>query len=59
MSVEPTNPSPSFWSLFTGTAPERAPDNRILLRAASAAQHAVDYIRGKNVTARTSESIAA
>ena len=34
-------------------------DNRILLRAASAAQHAADYIRGKNVAAREHESIAA
>src|ERR1019366_7752248 len=34
-------------------------DNRILLRAASAAQHAADYIRGKNVVVREHESIAA
>jgi|CZKV01.1.fsa_nt_gi antirestriction protein ArdC len=46
-------------SYIDGWAEVFREDNRILLRAASAAQHAADYIRGKNVARHESESVAA
>jgi antirestriction protein ArdC len=46
-------------SYIDGWAEVFRKDNRILLRAASAAQHATDYIRGKNVAKHESEAVAA
>jgi antirestriction protein ArdC len=46
-------------SYIDGWAKVFRKDNRILLRAASAAQHAADYIRGKNVARHESEAVAA